>query len=181
MIELHTPRLTLVAATLEIARAEVEDRATLATLLGARLPSEWPPPLNDDDSARFFLNYLTRYPDAVGWMAWYFILRNDRERVAIGNGGFKGEPVDGTVEIGYSILPRYQRRGFAGESIRALLERAFSHDAVRRVVAQTFPELNASQALLRKLGFLQIPSTEPGVLRFELEAPQTRAGPVAQR
>lgn len=53
MIELRSPRLHLIAATLEMARADVEDRVELARLLDARLP-EWPPPLNDDASARFF-------------------------------------------------------------------------------------------------------------------------------
>ena len=150
-----------------MARAEVEDRVALEALLAARLPSDWPPPLNDDASARFFLNYLTQHPEAVGWMTWYFILVGGGGRVAIGNGGFKGEPVDGTVEIGYSIVPRYQRRGFANEAVRALLDWAFSDDRVDRVVAQTLPESHASQGLLHKLGFVETLRAEPGLLRFQ--------------
>ena len=168
MIELRTPRLHLIAATLEIARAEVSDRSILARLLDARLPADWPPPLNDDDSARFFLDYLTQHPADVGWMAWYFVAIDNGERVAIGNGGFKGAPSDGAVEIGYSVVPRYQRRGFAGEAVRALIAWAFSHDGVERVVAQTLPESVASQALLCKLGFRETAPPEPGTLLFEL-------------
>jgi ribosomal-protein-alanine N-acetyltransferase len=168
VIELRTPRLHLIAATLELARAEVSDRSMLARLLDARLPSDWPPPLNDDDSARFFLDYLTKHPADAGWMAWYFVAVEDCERVAIGNGGFKGVPSDGAVEIGYSVVPRYQRRGFAGEAVRALVAWAFSHADVDRVVAQTLPELRASQALLRSLGFREAAALEAGTLRFEL-------------
>jgi ribosomal-protein-alanine N-acetyltransferase len=170
VIELRTPRLRLVAATLEMAQAELNDRARLARLLGAELPPGWPPPFNDDDSARFFLEYLTRHPRAVGWMAWYFIHVAD-EPIAIGNGGFKGEPSGGSVEIGYSIVPQFQRLGFASEAVRALLEWAFSHDGVHRVIAETLPPLSASRALLRKLGFGQIDSVEPGTLRFALAGP----------
>jgi RimJ/RimL family protein N-acetyltransferase len=124
--------------------------------------------LNDADSARFFLDYLTAHPDAVGWMLWYFILDQGGSRIAIGNGGFKGEPVEGTVEIGYSIVPEFQRHGYAFEGVGALVDWAFDHDDVRRVVAETLPELDGSQALLRKLGFRRtVHASEPGLLRFE--------------
>jgi len=169
VIELRTPRLHLIAATSELAQAEVSDRQALARLLDARLPADWPPPLNDDESARFFLEHLTAHPSATGWMLWYFIAVDEAgERVAVGNGGFKGEPSDGAVEVGYSIVPRYQRSGFAAEGVRALVAWAFADERVERVVARTFPELPASQALLRKLGFLETARAEPGTLSFEL-------------
>ncbi len=169
MIELRTPRLHLIAATSEMALAEVSDRTALARLLDARLPADWPPPLNDDESARFFLKHLTAHPSAIGWMSWYFVsVDEDGERITIGNGGFKGEPSEGVVEVGYSIVPRYQRRGFATEAVRALVAWAFSDQRVERVVAQTFPELHASQALLRKLGFTETARSDSETLRFEL-------------
>ena len=172
MIELRTPRLHLIAATSEVARAEVSDRSALARLLDARLPADWPPPLNDDESARFFLQHLTAHPSAVGWMIWYFVTVDESGgRIAIGNGGFKGPPSDRAVEIGYSIVPAYQRRGFATEGVRALIAWAFSHDGVDRVVAQTLPESGPSQALLRSLGFRKMPQRKVGTLWFELERP----------
>ncbi len=170
LIELRTPRLHLVAATLDL--AQTNDRARLSELLQADLPEYWPPPLNDDASAKFFADYLKANPDAVGWMMWYFILEEPR-RIAIGNGGFKGTPQSGTVETGYSIVPEFQRQGYASEAVEALIGWAFSHPNVQRVIAETLPELNASQALLRKLGFRATDgASEAGVLRFErLRAP----------
>jgi hypothetical protein len=50
MIVVETKRLRLIAATLETLAAEGHDRERLSTLLGAAVPAEWPPPLNDDDS-----------------------------------------------------------------------------------------------------------------------------------
>lgn len=170
MIELRTPRLHLIAATAEIAQAEVSGRAALADLLDAQVPADWPPPGNDEASARFFLEYLRKHPSHAGWLAWYFVALDagDGERVAIGGGGFKGAPAEGAVEIGYAVIPRYQRRGFATEAVRALIGWAFSRDGVDRIVAQTLPESEASQSLLRKLGFRETAPREPGTLWFEL-------------
>lgn len=100
-------------------------------------------------------------------MAWYFVLDGE-DRVAIGGGGFKGVPSDGEVEVGYSIVPRFQRQGFASEGVSALIAWAFAHDGVERIVAQTLPESTASQGLLRKLGFHPTAPVEPGVLRFQI-------------
>ena len=48
-------------------------------------------------------------------------------RELVGNGGFKGPPsASGVVEIGYSILPAFQRRGFATEAARCLMAAAFA-------------------------------------------------------
>jgi ribosomal-protein-alanine N-acetyltransferase len=168
MLALTTRRMQLIAATHDMAVAALGDRARLAHLLSATLPRDWPPPLNDEASALWFADQLARHPDAVGWMMWYFVLDQGDGRTAIGNGGFKGEPRDGAVEIGYSIVPAFQSRGFATEAARALAEWAFGHDSVDRVIAQTLPESTASQALLSKLGFRRTGGAdEPGVLRFE--------------
>jgi RimJ/RimL family protein N-acetyltransferase len=148
--------------------ARTNEREPLSRLLNAALPEEWPPPLNDDASARFFADYLTAHPDAVGWMLWYFVLDQNGSRIAVGNGGFKGKPVGGTVEIGYSIVTEFQRRGYASEGVGALIDWAFEHAEVGRVIAETLPELAGSQAVLRKLGFHSVDgASEPGILRFE--------------
>lgn len=155
----------MVAATLEL--AQTSDRARLSKLLEAELPEYWPPPLNDDASAKFFADYLMANPGAAGWTMWFFILKEPR-RIVIGNGGFKGQPHAGTVETGYSIVPEFQRQGFASEAVAALIEWAFGHADVQRVIAETLPELDASRALLRKLGFRAADgASEAGVLRFE--------------
>ena len=160
--------MQLIAATPDMAAADLRERARLGQLLNATLPRDWPPPFNDEGSARWFADHLARHPAAVGWMIWYFVLVDGDARTAIGNGGFKGEPRDGTVEIGYSIIPQFQRRGYATEAAQALVDWAFGHYDVARVVADTLPDSAASQALLGKLGFRRTGGAdEPGVLRFE--------------
>ncbi len=168
MLELRTPRQHLIAATPAMAAADASDRAKLVSLLKSGLPPDWPPPLNDEASARWIAAYLQAHPHAVGWAMWYFIHDVDGARLAIGNGGFKGEPAEGMVEVGYSVVPAFQRRGYAAEAVSALMDWAFGHASVDRVIAETLPELEASQALLRKLGFVPTDgASAPGLLRFE--------------
>jgi [ribosomal protein S5]-alanine N-acetyltransferase len=153
-LRLQSERLLLVAATLESARAEIAGRAELAAFLECETPDDWPPPLNDADSMHWFLDFINENPDAAGWGFWYFTTLANGRRVLVGNGGFKGRPTeDSTVEIGYSVLPRFHRRGYASEAVETLVAWAFAQNGVGRVIAHTFPELEPSIGVLRKCGF----------------------------
>src|SRR5262249_39611648 len=145
-LELTTPRLTLIPVTLELIDAEIGDLALLSRLLGAEIPPDWPPPLNDENSMRWTRDHLAAHPDSGGWGTWYFLLRRGNARpILIGNGGFKGKFVaPGACEVGYSVMENHQRRGYASEVVRALVEWAFSHPEIERVVAHTLPELTPS-------------------------------------
>ena len=158
-IRLRTTRLEVISATIEMARAERDDPARLERDFGIRLGRPWPPPLNDEASLAWSISVLEANKGTAGWGFWYFTLPNEEgsPSLAIGNGGFKGPPdADGTIEVGYSVLEEYQRRGYASEAVGAL-------------IAETYPELIGSIGVLRKLGFQEIPEggSEPGVIRFE--------------
>jgi len=49
-LRLFTTRLELVAATVELAQAEIGDLSAFAGLLNVPRPTSWPPPLNDEYS-----------------------------------------------------------------------------------------------------------------------------------
>jgi [ribosomal protein S5]-alanine N-acetyltransferase len=170
---IKTDRLDLIAGTLELAVAELENRNQFARLLGSHVPENWPPPLNDTNSMNWFKRYLEDNLDGAGWVNWYFVLRRGEtgHPVVVGNGGFKGKPAaDGTVEIGYSILEQFQRSGFASEAVRHLVKWAFSHPAVSRVIAETYPSLKPSIGVMEKNGFVFIgDGSESGVIRYELK------------
>lgn len=89
----------------------------------------------------------------------------------IGLGGFKGAPIDGTVEIGYGIAPTYRRQGHATAAAQALVALAYER-GVRRVLAHTLGELNTSNRILAKLGFEHVADIEDDdagtVWRWEL-------------
>jgi RimJ/RimL family protein N-acetyltransferase len=166
-----TRRLELIAGTEAIVRAEMKDRSRFARLLNAQVPEMWPPELNNDETIAFSLQHLEQAPDQAGWWVWYVILCYEHAvgRVLIGNGGFKGKPAaDGSVEIGYAMLPGFQNTGYATEAVGGLVAWAFQQPAVQRVTAETLPMLKSSLRVLEKNGFVQVGEMDDGTLRFEL-------------
>lgn len=71
----------------------------------------------------------------------------------IGLGGYAGPPTsDGSVEIGYSIAPSYQRQGLATELTLALVDFALANPGVSRVLAHTLPGRMHRHACWKKPG-----------------------------
>ena len=173
-LRLITDRLEIVAGTVELARAELTDLTVFARLLGVPSPRVWPPPLNDENSQRYFLATVEKAgPEDAGWNLWFCIRREPRELV--GGAGFKGSPQDGVVEIGYSMVEAQQRKGYCTEAVHALIEWAFRHPEVKMVIAHTLPELTPSIRVMEKCGFVfaGYGPLEEGIrtVRYEL-APQ---------
>ena len=171
-ITLRTERLELVATTLEHIDAELSSPTALAALLGAQLPSSWPPGEYDRDALEFFRAQLAQAPEAVGWFGWYVIsLGDDGSRQSVVAGaGFLGPPsLGGVVEIGFSVVPEERRKGYASEAIRALVRHAFRQPTVERVIAHTNDSNAASSAVLIRSGFRQVTHGQaPGGSRYEL-------------
>jgi [ribosomal protein S5]-alanine N-acetyltransferase len=163
-MSLRTPRLELIAATLEMVVADLHRRDQLPRLLNAELGPGWPPPLIDVAAMQWLKRSLHDDPTLGGWTTWYWILR--QPRLLVGLSGFKSRPVNGVVEIGYSLLPSFHRRGLASEAVTAMVTWAFAQ-GVETVFAETLPELIASQRVLLKNGFVyKGEGSEPGVIRF---------------
>ncbi len=109
-------------------------------------------------------------PETEGWYGWYAI-RQDGERAGrtlIGSGGYLGPPDDeGTVEIGFSVLPEWRRCGYASEIVSALIVNAFSHAQVQRIMAHTAVDNRASIGVLVRNQFRNATSvTQSSLLEF---------------
>ena len=170
--QLYTQRLTMVAATLEHVRIELEAPEQLSTLLDAHVSSEWPTGQYDRDAMEFFrVRFEEGGKGVEGWYGWYAVREVDVQgpRSFVGAGGYFGPPdSDGVVEIGYSVLPEWRRMGYASEIVQALLERAFCHAQVTTVIAHTTESNPASIGVLLRCGFLAADARhEAGTLRFE--------------
>lgn len=191
MSVIRTPQLELVAATEAQLRAELAGRGEFAEALGARVPENWPPELygeHDSAAVRWVLGRMVEAQAERRFFQYYFVLvEDDGGRTLVGVGGFKGAPVDGTVELGYEVLPQYRRRGFATEATAGMLTFAFSHGDVQTVAAQTLPHLVASIGVLQRCGFRLVGDGDAdGVIRFEIERPewqrrQPAAGALAEK
>jgi RimJ/RimL family protein N-acetyltransferase len=167
---LHSPRLDLVAATQSLLRAELSGRAALRTALGVRLPAHWPPDLYEADDMLRVLAALEASDAEPEWHLRYLVEREaSRGPRLVGIAGFGGPPsADGTVLLGYSVVPEARGRGLATEAACALVAFAFTDPRTRCVAAETFAELEASIRVLEKAGFARVEGAEtPGALRFE--------------
>jgi len=165
-----TRRLTLIPATVPLARAELQDRAAFAELLGAVVPDAWPPE-STVDALPLLLGWLEAAPDRAGWFGWYAVLRDGLAAgsVLVGGGGFLGPPKDGAVQVGYSVLPDFQRRGYATEIVRGLATWAFVQPGVEVIAAETEWVNPASVRVLERNGFRAAgTASEAEGTRFEL-------------
>jgi ribosomal-protein-alanine N-acetyltransferase len=173
---MRTARLELVAARLEHLDAELGGPGRLKNLLGAEVLPSWPPGEYDRHAIEFFRDRLTEGGEAVApWYVWYAIqpATPGCPATLVACGGYFGPPSpDGTVEIGYSVVPEWRRHGFATELVQALTKRAFDDMAVRRILAETTVENAASLRVLGRCGFRRMGTgREPHYDRFQLDRP----------
>ena len=157
---LRTPRLDLVPGAAAHLRAALEGREALAAALDAEVPESWPPEFYDADAVRYMLGQLPEDGAGDDWGFYYLVLRADEAPGAparptlVGAGGFKGAPDErGEVEVGYSLVPEHQHRGYATEAVLRWAAFAFGDPRVRTVVAQTLPSLGPSIRVLERAGF----------------------------
>jgi ribosomal-protein-alanine N-acetyltransferase len=137
---MQTKRLKLIPRTLEEVRAMVE---AMTPSEKAELSADW-------------LALLHASTSADPWTHGFSLVQRDTDAV-VGMCGFKGPPsADGVVEIAYGINPDHQGKGYATEAAEALTDFAFRSGEVRRVLAHTLPEPNASTRVLTKCGFRRI-------------------------
>jgi ribosomal-protein-alanine N-acetyltransferase len=160
-----------VPATLALARSELGDRTEFARLLDASVPDNWPPE-SAADALPLFLGWLEAAPDQVGWFGWYGLALEDTgSRILVAGGGFLGPPKEGSVQLGYSVLPQFQGRGYATELVHALIEWARERPGVERILAETEWANPASARVLQKVGFVELGPTEDcRGSRFEMQA-----------
>jgi [ribosomal protein S5]-alanine N-acetyltransferase len=151
LLMLETDRLFLVQAQVPMLDAIVrEDWPELSRLLGGvDIADNW---YHFPEAFAWMHDYLSESPEEGMW--WTYLIVHKQDVRLIGTCGFKGAPsIDGEVEIGYEIADAYQNKGLATETAQALSLFAFNQESVKKVVAETLAEENASVRVLRKLGF----------------------------
>ncbi len=104
---------------------------------------------------RLRLHQIATDRASVPWLVRAVIAR--REQLVVGHAGFHGPPDDeGMVEIGYTILLEFQRRGYGRAATKELILFVAAMPEVRVVRASISPDNVASRALVRGLGFRHV-------------------------
>jgi [ribosomal protein S5]-alanine N-acetyltransferase len=108
-----------------------------------------------EGALQYILNQMQRSQLWHPWLPYLFLARPDQS--VVGFGGFKSVPDSKrTVEIGYSVAPNYQGRGFATSAACQFIEIAFESKLVNCVCAHTLAESNASTRVLEKCGMTKV-------------------------
>jgi [ribosomal protein S5]-alanine N-acetyltransferase len=109
----------------------------------------------------------------------YFLIVLAENRCAVGVCGFKGAPtLAGAAEVGYAMHPGYRNKGYMTETVRALVEWAFTQDNCHRVTAETLRDNFASQRVLQKAGMTLERGTE-NMLYWKIDQPPDGKFPAA--
>jgi [ribosomal protein S5]-alanine N-acetyltransferase len=180
--EIQTARLDLVPVTAESIRCQVGFGPRMYTDLGAAIsadiPAEWPPENWEPHVLDYLLNLIAEDPKATGWCR-YLLLRHPGGRTLIGSFGCAFPKAEtGEAELGYGLLPHWQRQGFAAEAVLAMLPWLQSQRPIRAFVAQTFPDLRGSIRVLEKCGFHHAGAGfEEGTVLYRLELSQIGSAP----
>jgi [ribosomal protein S5]-alanine N-acetyltransferase len=175
---IRTDRLELVLMTVPFMEAlQRRDIDTASRELGATA-TEW---LADQlvDFLNYRLGQLREDPSIREWLGRAIVLEEaDGSREAIGSIGFHGPPdEERRLEIGYSIDPRYRRRGFAREAATAMYTWAHDKHGISTFVGSVLPDNIPSLNLIEEYGYTligeQIDEIDGLELVFEMRWPPT--------
>lgn len=94
--------------------------------------------------------YIERFYILYEYGIWLIIKKDTGE--VIGRVGFENGVKEDTVELGFLIAPKYQRKGYAMESCRAALAYMEEKFPDFKIYARCYKENKAAIALCEKLG-----------------------------
>lgn len=106
------------------------------------------------DTTRAVISNTVKVYEQRGYVEPWIGYLAVEEGVCVGCGGFTAPPVDGVVEIAYFTFPGFEGRGIATGMVRRLVALAGEKDSAVSVVAHTLAEENASNHILKKVGFV---------------------------
>ena len=153
MPSILTSRLELASLGPAFLEALLGGRPFIAEGIGGfSLPHGWP----DEHDRRFLerrLKQMTEDEDSQQWLARAMVSRREASRPMIGHIGFHEAPIDGVLEMGYTVFEKYRRQGYAYEAIHGMMRWAHEAHGIGRFRVSVSPDNAPSLALAAKLGF----------------------------
>jgi ribosomal-protein-alanine N-acetyltransferase len=147
-----TDRLELIPFTADaIDLLLARDERQLRETTGLEFPQPLRPPPLMEELLPQVRDRLRAEPVTLGWWTWLAVERDSRR--VTGALGFGGPPdPEGAVMIGYSTYPGADRKGYASEATRALVDWALAQPGVTRVCASIPPDNWPARRVAEKVG-----------------------------
>ena len=149
-IVLETDRLQLVEAVIEDADFfyELMNSPTWLEFIGDRN-------INSIEDAEYHIEYRMRKSyEEFGFGFYKVVVKSSG--LPVGTCGLIKRPNLNHVDIGYALLPRFERNGYAIESAQALLKHATKTLKIYPILGVTTAGNVASQKILEKIGLRKI-------------------------
>jgi RimJ/RimL family protein N-acetyltransferase len=96
-------------------------------------------------------NFIASDPDRAGW--FQYAIEHAGEKVLIGDVAVHLHDNLKQAEIGFTLAPAYQKRGYAAEAVRAVLDRLFRVQGLHKVAGECDARNVSSAGLMERLGF----------------------------
>ena len=108
----------------------------------------------------------------IGYSTYTLVKKSNGNKIGI-CGLYDRNGIEG-IDIGFSILPQFERLGYAYESTSRIIKAAFEEFKMKELKAITDQKNISSQALLKKLGFkftvkTVLPNENDELLLFEIK------------
>ncbi|BDY04492.1 GNAT family N-acetyltransferase [Ferrimonas sp. YFM] len=169
MTELETERLRLQRFSLEDVDGffELNNDPVVLKYTGDK-------PFDNKDQVAAFISDYAQY-QLNGFGRWSLYLKETGEY--LGFCGLRRAEPGAEVDIGFRIMRRHWRQGYALESAIAALQLGFGRYQLDRIVARAMEDNQASHAVINKLGMTRCGAfAEEGVnwVKYELFAPDVK-------
>lgn len=153
MDNLETDRLILINYTLEMIQATIGRTEALERASGYQVSPDWP-----GIDFFFYLPYvLENVKKDDRMIKWTRLVVLKQENKIIGEIGGQGNPDEtGEIELGYSIVPEYQNKGYMSEALSEMIAWLAEQPNIIRIFARCYEQNEASIQVLKHNRFVHI-------------------------
>ena len=126
---------------------------------------------NIGDAVAYIKNKITPQLERLGYGNYTIILKSDGSKVG-SSGLYDREGVEG-IDIGFALLPAFEKKGYAFEGTNKLKEVAFEEFGLHEISAIVVEKNKASQNLLSKIGLtfeknIVLPNSKEEVMLYKM-------------
>ena len=139
---------------LVLRRFRPSDAETLAAYRsdpGVARYQSWTPPVTLEQARVVVASLAAGDPDRPGW--FQYAIERTSDRAHIGDVGVHLHDNRRQADIGFTLAPAYQRRGYAAEAVRAVLDHLFRVRGLHKVSAEVDARNTPSARVLERVGF----------------------------